>query len=144
MSISMKTYSDKREGAVERELIVGDKVLFDQLKSKKIHNKYLNQFESVQYKVVDTKGAMITVEDANGRRLVRDISFFKKGEPIKDGALNYNEVLVKGVDLELDAGLQVNQNLEQGLESSSVIVSSEAVRKSARVKMQTKFLGIND
>ena len=56
--------------------VVEDEVLFDQVKGKKIHNKYLNRFESTIYKVKHVNGSMVTVVDKNGRELTRDKSFF--------------------------------------------------------------------
>ena len=52
----MKRYADKRRGAVPGNLRVGDAVMYDQKKSKKLNNKYLNRQEITRYTVVEKKG----------------------------------------------------------------------------------------
>ena len=56
--------------------VVEDEVLLDQVKGKKINNKYLNRLESTIYKVKHVNGSMVTVVDKNRRELTRDKSFF--------------------------------------------------------------------
>jgi hypothetical protein len=49
-------------------------VLLDQIKMKKIHSKYLDRYESKQYKIIDSKGSMVTVADREGKEVTRDAS----------------------------------------------------------------------
>jgi hypothetical protein len=48
---TMKKNADNRRKAKTSEFQLNDLVLLDQIKNKKIHNKYLNRWESKQYRV---------------------------------------------------------------------------------------------
>ena len=56
--------------------------MLDQIKNKKIHHKYLDRWESKQYRVTAIKGSMITIEDESNRSITRDASWIKKGRPV--------------------------------------------------------------
>jgi hypothetical protein len=59
----MKKNADNRRKAKTSEFQLNYLVLLDQIKNKKIHNKYLDRWESKQYRVTAIKGSMITIED---------------------------------------------------------------------------------
>ena len=137
----MKQYSDKRKGAAERDLVVGDEVLYDQLKGKRVHNKFLNQYESTQYRVQEVKGSMITVSDSNGRNIVRDISFFKKGSPIKDSAsVHRAEAIDESAQSE---NVRECDKVAQSESGSVDLMEMSELRRSTREKKKTSFYGVN-
>ena len=79
----MKKNADKRRKAKTSDFKPIDLVLLDEIKSKKIHNKYLDRWESKQYKVTAIKGSMITIEDESNRSITRDASWIKKVDQLK-------------------------------------------------------------
>ena len=77
----MKHYADKRRRSIKCNMKVGDKVMYDQKRNKRMTNKYLNRQEGTSYTVLAKKGSMVTVKEESGRKMTRDISFFTIGKP---------------------------------------------------------------
>jgi hypothetical protein len=71
--VKTKAYADGRRRAREVQFEVGDTVIAKQ----KRKDKWKTPFGASQYKVVATKGSMVTVSDGD-RTFARDRSFFKK------------------------------------------------------------------
>ncbi|XP_065066071.1 uncharacterized protein K02A2.6-like [Rhopilema esculentum] len=69
----MKSYADKRRHTKISDIKVGDTVLLKQDKK----NKFSANFESTTYKVIYRKGSRVTAERQDGRKVTRNISFFK-------------------------------------------------------------------
>ncbi len=74
----IKHYGDKRRNAKPHSFVVGDSVLLDQTKNKKIWPKKHHLYDSSPLVVTATKGSMVTVMARNGRVLTRDASWFKR------------------------------------------------------------------
>ena len=70
----MKSYADKRRHTKISDIKVGDTVLLKQDKK----NKFAANFESTTYRVVYRKGSRVTAERQGGRKVTRNVSFFKK------------------------------------------------------------------
>ena len=68
----MKQYSDKTRNAKAHELKIGDSVLL--ARGEKIRSKKSYRFLERPWTVEDIKGSMISIVDANGRKLIRDAS----------------------------------------------------------------------
>jgi len=123
---TMKRNADKSRKARESKLWEGDLVLLDQLKNKKIHNKFLDQYESRQYFVEKVNGSMITIKDENGRKVTRDASWIKRGSPVcKD---------------------RLDERMSWDDSTSTPTVAAEACaiaapRRTTRESVQTKFYG---
>jgi hypothetical protein len=79
---TIKKNADKRRKAKTSDFKLNDLVLLNQIKNKKIHNKYLDRLESKQYKVTAIQGSMITIEDESNRSITREASWIKKGRPV--------------------------------------------------------------
>ena len=62
----------------------GQLVLMDQIRGKKIHNKFMDRYSSVQFKVLSQKGSMVTVVNSEGRQVTREASWFKRGSPANE------------------------------------------------------------
>ena len=65
---------NKTKNAKSREIKIGDKVI---LKRHERGDKFDSKFYNTIYTVVYVQESMITVEDANGNRITRNISFVK-------------------------------------------------------------------
>ncbi len=117
----MKSYADKRRKATHHNFRVGDKVIYHQL-NKKIQNKYLNKFSSIEYKIRNIKGSMITVVDSNGREFTRNSSFFKT----ISSNLNFNH---DSDDIQITENLN-NNNIENLITNTNTIIASSPSRDS--------------
>ena len=69
----MKENADKKSGAKERDIQIGDFVLIRQ----KRRNKFSSNFDPKPYRVVKVKGTAITAM-RNGHYVTRNISFYKR------------------------------------------------------------------
>ena len=69
-----KEYTDKRRNAKESDIKVGDTVLVKQIRKNKLYSR----FNKTPYIVIERKGTTITAENANKRRITRNVSHFKK------------------------------------------------------------------
>ncbi len=70
----MKSYADKRRHSKISNIKVVDTVLVKQGKK----NKFSANFETTTYRVVCRKGTRVTAERQDGRKVTRNVSFFKK------------------------------------------------------------------
>ena len=82
----MKKNADKKSGAKERDIQIGDLVLIRQ----KRRNKFSSNFDPKPYRVVKVKGTTITAL-RNGHYVTRNISFYKR-IPRNDSGDNSGDV----------------------------------------------------
>ena len=74
MKIRGKLYSDKRRGAVERDIHVGDEVLLAQKKTNKLSTPYSPD----PYKIIERSGNSVKVQSIEGVQRHRNVSQMKK------------------------------------------------------------------
>ena len=70
MKMRGKLYSDKRRGAVERDIHVGDEVLLEQKKTNKLSTPYSPD----PYKVIERSGNSVKVQSSEGVQRHRNVS----------------------------------------------------------------------
>ena len=148
---TMKKYADEKRKAVKAEFQTGEKVILDQIKNKKIYNKFSDRWASTQYKVVGVKGSMITIADPHGRTVTRDASWIKRGSPaIPESIQTQMTTADQGSSAtrapELEAQ-QLSNSVEIGQEPPASLVmpgTLEVRAKSSRIKNPIKRLGINE
>jgi len=109
-------------------------VLLDQIKMKKIHSKYLDRYESKQYKIIDSKGSMVTVADREGREVTRDASWIKRGSPAIE-VFEHNYDTVPSTPKETTVPLQAATPM------ATTIVTNVGPRRTTRISKQTEFYG---
>ena len=92
-----KQFVDKRRGAREHTIKVGDKVLEDESKSKRIFSKYKSRFSGRDLTVVGGRGSMVTVRDSLGKEHARDATYFRQAPSDWSGQLEwYDESQSRG------------------------------------------------
>ena len=90
----MKQYADKRQHTKETDIQLGDKVLVKNQLQGKLDTFYRPQ----PYLVIERKGTQVT---AKGRRITRNISFFKKVPVTMTPRTTYDHN-DNDIDIELD------------------------------------------
>ena len=101
----MKENADKKSGAKERDIQIGDLVLIRQ----KRRNKFSSNFDPKPYRVVKVKGTTITVLRI-GHFVTRNISFYKR-IPKNDNSGDVGESIED--DLNEDSFVDQPQNVQE-------------------------------
>ena len=142
-NLIMKKNADKNRHVLKSDFKINDQVLLDQTKNKKIHNKYIDQWESKQYQICDIKGSMITIKDQTGRHITRDSSWIKRGTP---ATYCSNNNRITNSDQIVENKLAEPENIDKSIPfietpTLSQEPQQQVIRKSDRVTKQTKFYG---
>jgi hypothetical protein len=131
----MKIYADQRRKVTSSCLKVNDLVMYNQIKSKRLHNKFANVYESVQYRVKSVKNTMITVVDPSGKEMTRNVMFFKRGKPAinKPNEEHEQETTNNG------EVVQLPEDNENTVETTPPKEASQPQRKATRISTRTKI-----
>ena len=72
-----KLYADKSRKAQAHNFHIGDKVVQNVMKNKKISNKKFSRFADEQLEIINISGSMITLRGQDNRVFARNASMFK-------------------------------------------------------------------